>query len=142
LRQRVHSLNDKEEHVMHAVLLTAAVPLFLGALLSGWAYSSSYEVQWLNFSSWLIAGALVLAGLALLWGAIDVLRRRDRRGRSGLVYLGLLLATFLLGLINALVHARDAWATMPTGLILSVIVAVLAVVASVIGLAGWTRRPA
>ena len=56
-------------HPVHAILLASTLPLFLGALLSDWAYSSSYQIQWLNFASWLIAGALVLCGLALnmLW---------------------------------------------------------------------------
>lgn len=122
---------------MHAVIAISALPLFLGALLSDWAYSSSYQPQWINFSSWLIAGALVLAGLALLWAAADVLRRR-----GSLVYLLLLLATFVLGFVNALVHARDAWATMPTGIALSALVVVLAAVAGGVGLAAWRRRPA
>jgi hypothetical protein len=37
------------------------------------------------------------------------------------------------GFVNALVHAMDAWATMPEGLILSAIVAVLAIVATGFG---------
>ncbi len=39
-----------------------------------------------------------------------------------MVYLTLLLATFVVGFFNALVHAKDGWATMPTGLILSAVV--------------------
>lgn len=119
-------------HPVHAVLLAAALPLFLGALLSDVAYASSYQVQWINFASWLIAGALVLSGFALFWALIALLRA-DRRGRHALSYIVLLLATWLLGLLNALVHARDAWATMPAGLILSAIIAVLALVATWIG---------
>lgn len=122
---------------MHAVIAISALPLFLGALLSDWAYSSSFQVQWINFASWLIAGALVLAGIALLWAAVDVLRRR-----AGRIYLLLLAATFVLGFFNALVHARDAWATMPTGLTLSAVVLVLAVAAGAFGMAGLRRRPA
>ena len=40
-------------HPVHAVLLASSFPLFLGALLSDWAYSNSYVVQWLNFAAWL-----------------------------------------------------------------------------------------
>ena len=127
---------------MHAVLAFSALPLFLGALLSDWAYAASSQVQWTNFASWLIAGALFLAGLALLWAAVDVLRSRAPRHRGAVFYLLLLLATVVLGFINALVHARDGWAVMPAGLVLSVLVVLLVAVASVTGLLGLRRRMA
>lgn len=111
-------------HPVHAVLLASSFPLFLGALLSDWAYSNSYVVQWLNLAAWLNAGALVFAGLALLWALIDFFRAD--RDRASALYLLLLLATFIVGFINALVHGMDAWATMPEGLILSIIVLLLA----------------
>ncbi len=123
---------------MHAILSFAALPLFLGALLSDWAYARSYQVQWTNFASWLLAGALIFAGLALLWALVDILRSRATRQRPGMIYLLLLLASFVLGFINALVHAKDGWAAMPSGLILSAIVLVLAAVASGMGL--WLTR--
>ena len=125
---------------MHAVVAFSALPLFLGALLSDWAYAQSYQVQWTNFASWLIAGGLVFAGVALLWAAVDVLRSSAGRHRRGTLYLILLLASFVLGFVNALVHAKDAWAAMPEGLVLSVVVLLLAAAASVIGLAGTRRR--
>ena len=127
---------------MHAIPLLLSLPLFVGALLSDWAYTSSYQVQWINFAAWLIAGGLLAAGPALLWGAIDVLRSPATRHRSGMIYLSLLLATVVLGFINSLVHAKDGWATMPTGLILSAVVVLLAVAASAVGLAGIFRRTA
>ena len=127
---------------MHAVFALSCVPLFLGALLSDWAYSSSHQIQWVNFAAWLIAGGLLIAGPALLWGAVDVLRSSAHRYRRGLIYLTLLLSTFVVGVINALVHAKDGWAAMPTGLILSAVVVVLAATASAVGLAGSMRRPA
>ena len=127
-RETVAALNP-----VQAVLLASALPLFLGALLSDIAYARSYEIQWTNFASWLIAGALVFAGLALLWATIDLFRADLRFQRSLLFWL-LLLATFVLGFINALVHAKDAWAAMPAGLILSVVTAVLALATVVVGL--------
>lgn len=118
---------------VHAVLLASALPLFLGALLSDIAYARSYQIQWTNFSSWLIAGALVFAALALLWATVDLLRK-DVHGRSRLlIYWLLLLATFVIGFANALIHAKDAWAVMPEGLILSIVVAVLAIAAVAVG---------
>lgn len=113
-------------HPVQAVLISSALPLFLGTLLSDWAYSSTYQVQWTNFASWLNAGALVFTALALVWALIDALRA-DRRGASPWLLVGLLAATFIVGLVNALVHAKDAWAAMPAGIILSVVVTVLAI---------------
>ena len=109
-------------HPVHAVLLA-------GAMLSDIAYSSSYQVQWTNFASWLIAGGLLFSSFALLWSGIDLLRA-DRRGKRALAQFLLLLATWVLGFINALIHAKDAWGSMPEGLILSIIVAVLAIAAA------------
>ena len=119
-------------HPLHAILLGGTLPAFLGALLTDVAYYSSYEIQWKNFASWLIVGGLVFCGLALLASLVGLIGRTPRRGRRG-VYVILLLATFVLGVLNALVHAADAWASMPTGLVLSAIVVVLAAAASVLG---------
>lgn len=117
---------------LHGMLLAGAFPLFLGAALSDYAYSTSFNVQWSHFASWLIAGGLVFCGLALICALIGIFRPAGSRGLS-VLYFVLLLATWGLGFFNALVHARDAWATMPTGLTLSIVVAVLAFVAIWIG---------
>lgn len=130
--ERTHQGVIHRIHPVHALLLAWTVPLFLGAVLSDIAYMASYEIQWSNFASWLIVGGLVFGGLAVLWAAVD-LSRADRRGRRALAYLLLLMATWILGFINALVHARDAWATMPAGLGFSVVVAVLACSATWMG---------
>ncbi len=116
----------------HAFLLAATVPPFLGAALSDYAYTSSYQVQWINFSSWLIVGGLVFGGGALAFALVDLRRLGRRDGRIFLSFY-LLLAACVLGFINALIHARDAWASMPAGLVLSLIVFVLACAATAVG---------
>ncbi|WP_313117700.1 DUF2231 domain-containing protein [Ectopseudomonas guguanensis] len=118
---------------LHAIVLCSQMPLFLGALIADIAYYRSYQIQWSNFASWLIAGALVSAGLALLFALIGQLRERARR--QPITYPLLLLATWVLGFINALEHAKDAWAVMPIGLALSLIVTLLAAAATWVGLA-------
>jgi len=126
-------------HPLHTTLLAFPIPLFLGGLLSDWAYSSTYHVQWTNFASWLIAGALVFSGFALLWSVIESLRADRPRSGSNWLLVGLAAATFVLGFVNALVHAKDGWATMPEALILSVIVTILAVATLWIALAPRRR---
>jgi uncharacterized membrane protein len=127
--RRTHA---KSLHPLHAALLAGTVPLFLGVLLTDVAYALSYEVQWKNFASWLIVGGLVFGGFALLW-AFAGLFRAGPRGWST-IYFFILLATWVLGFIDALVHAMDAWESMPEALILSVVVATLAIIATGFGL--------
>ena len=124
---------------LHALLLAGSVPLFLGAMLSDIAYYNSYQIQWSNFAAWLIAGGLVFCGLALLFALVNLVRARQKAGRPTL-YFVLLLVTWALGLVNAFEHAKDAWAVMPSGLVLSVIVTVLAVAAALLGLSNLRAR--
>ena len=119
---------QKPFYSLYAVLLAGSVPLFLGVLLCDVAYSFSYEVQWKNFASWLLVGGLLFGGFALLCALIEL--RRLGRGLRPALYVVLLVAMWVLGFIDALVHAGDAWASMPAGLILSAIVAVLAMAAT------------
>lgn len=122
-------------HPLHAFLVAGTVPLFLGALLADLAYGSTAEIQWTNFAAWLIVGAMVFAGLALPWALVDWLRSRPRRGRA-LLGLLLLLAAFALGLVDAIVHARDAFAVMPAAPILSAIVTAIVLVAAFLAFSG------
>jgi uncharacterized membrane protein len=129
-------------HPLHAALLSGAVPLFLGGLLSDLAYGATAEIQWSNFAAWLIAGAMVVTGLAILWSFVALVRGRFQGGWPVLCFV-LLLAAFVLGLIDSFVHARDAWGVMPQAPILSAIVTVVIVLAAAVGLsslrAGETR---
>lgn len=126
-------------HPFHAILLAFPLPLFLGALLSDWAYGASYHQQWANFASWLIAGGLFMGGFALLWAVVELfLLPRPLRRWQGF-YILALLAMWVLGFVNALVHAKDAWATMPEGLWLSIATVLLALLASWMGYARFER---
>ncbi len=115
-------------HPLHAVLLAGALPLFVGALLADVAYARTYEIQWANFASWLIVGGLLLSAMALVF-ALGGLFRREGRTTTRVAYAAVLAAAWIAQFFNALMHARDGWAMMPTGLVLSVIGTVLAVAA-------------
>ncbi|WP_144299566.1 DUF2231 domain-containing protein [Elioraea rosea] len=120
-------------HPLHAILLAFPFPLFLGALISDLAYWASFHVQWANFSSWLITGGLLFGAVAMLWALVELVRGPRERRRRLAVYFLVLLAMWVIGFINALVHAMDAWATMPEGLYLSAVTALLAFVAAWMG---------
>ncbi len=116
---------------LHAILLAGVIPLFLGALLSDIAYFKTYQIQWANFASWLIAGGLLFCGLALLFalGGLIIAKRKV----GALIYFLMLLLTWTVGLVNAFEHAKDALAAMPSGLIMSVIMMLLACITT------WVR---
>ena len=114
--------------LFHAAVLAGALPLFLAAHLCDHAYRRDYLIQWSNFASWLSIGAMVLATIALVCAIVGAYR-----GRHRLLYLLVLVATWVVGFFSALHHGRDAWAIMPTALTLTVIVSALALLATWIG---------
>ena len=123
-------------HPLHAMLLAFPLALFSAAWLADLAYSSSYQIQWVNFAAWLNAGGLLVGALVLLWALVGLIRRRRGAG----LYAALLLLMWGLGLVNAFVHGRDAYGAMPAGLYLSAVVALLAVAAAFVGYSGaWAR---
>ncbi|WNO54385.1 hypothetical protein [Stakelama saccharophila] len=129
---RFHRAREHALHPLHAVLLGGAFSLFLGTALSDLAYNASYFIQWTNFGSWMNAGGLVFAGLALIWAIVDLIRFRG----ATVPYFLVLLAAWVLGFIGSLVHARDAWGAMPAALILSILTTLLVIAGIVIGLIG------
>lgn len=129
-------------HPIHAILLGFPIALFTTALVTDVAYLRTAEIQWTNFSAWLIVGALVFGGLVLAWAVIALaphLRAPNRRRR--LLYPGLLAAMWVLGLVNAFKHSQDGWSSVGAfGLILSILCAVLALAAGVIAFSGYATR--
>lgn len=117
---------------LHLFLLGGATSFLVTGLLSDWAYFSSYEIQWKNSASWLIIGGLVFGGFALLWALIDLIPTDHGRGRR-IIYSLLLLTVWILGFIDELIHAKDAWGSMPDAIIVSGIVAALAIAAAGLG---------
>jgi uncharacterized membrane protein len=122
-------------HPIYSMLLPVPVVCFGGALLTDLAYiGSGGNLTWLNFSSWLIAAGLLFGAIAGLFLLIDLVRRAGAGG-GWLAFL-LLLAAWIVELVNAFAHARDGWtAVVPLGLTLSIVGTLLILVA------GWLHRP-
>jgi len=120
---------------LHVILSAYPIACFTGAFLTDCAYVASAEMQWANFSAWLIVAGLVMGVVAGIAGVVDfIANRRVRRRRSGWLHgLGNGLV-MLLALLNAFVHSRDAYTSvMPWGIFLSAVVAVLVLVTSWLG---------
>ena len=114
---------------IHAILLAFPVALYPAALLSDITYLNTAVIQWTNFSSWLIAGADVFAGLVLAWALVSQFLGRTRQ--RGWAYVTVVALMFIAGVLNAFQHARDGWHSVGTfGLVLSILCTILAFVAA------------
>ncbi len=114
---------------IHAILLAFPVALYPAALLSDITYLNTAVIQWTNFSSWLIAGADVFAGLVLAWALVSQFLGRARQ--RGWAYVIVVALMFVAGVLNAFQHARDGWHSVGTfGLVLSILCTMLAFVAA------------
>lgn len=129
---------------LHSILLAFPLALFASAVLTDIAYLNTAEIQWSNFSAWLIAGGLLMGAFVVVSAIVASFTNRARTAsRRPLVYLLLLVGMWVIGFINALLHSRDAgYSVTPAALVLSIIVAVLALVAAWIGYSGFVRREA
>ena len=133
-----HAARARTAHPVHGILSAFPVALFPAALVADIAYANSANMQWANFAVWLIAGGCamgVIAALVWIGDALLFRRHRPRRaggGAGGIVHGLATLLMLALGIVNGFIHSRDAWTSVvPTGLVLSVIVSILALAA------GW-----
>jgi uncharacterized membrane protein len=127
-----------ETYPVHQFLGAFPLGLFVAAFVTDVAYANTANIQWANFSAWLIAGALVFAYAAAVVGIVDALRHRGKvRPRRLPWWHGVAtLLVLVLGTLNAFVHSRDAWTSVvPTGIALSGVVALLVIVTSFTGYA-------
>jgi uncharacterized membrane protein len=130
-------------HPVHGILAAYPLAFFSAAFVTDIAYANSAQMMWANFSVWLITGGVLMGLLAALAGIADALLNR-RRGRTRpWLHSVATAAMLLLAILNGFIHSRDAWTSVvPTGLILSAIVAVLALVTSWLGYALEARQEA
>ena len=113
------------------ILLAIPVVCFIGALLTDLTYASNAVIQWLAFSEWLIAAGLVFGAFAVIASLVELIAAEPLRSNIvGWGHIFLFWAAMIVELFNALVHSIDGWtAVVPTGLILSIIGSILAVLA-------------
>lgn len=127
---------------VHGILLAFPVALFTSGLASDITYLRTAEIQWTNFSSWLIAGALVFGGAVLAWSLVTlVLALRSPTRLRHLIYTVVLAVMWVLGFINAFKHSQDGWSSVGAfGVALSFLCTLLALIAAAIAYSGFTNR--
>jgi uncharacterized membrane protein len=125
---------------VRGLLVSFPVVLFTGAVVTDVTYLRTAEIQWTNFSAWLIVVALVFGGLVTAWALIEaVFARRSRVPLLRFGYPGLWAAAWILGLVNAFKHSQDGWSSVGAfGLILSILCALISLIAGFLAFAGWT----
>ena len=98
------------------------------------AYWFTANMQWANFSAWLLSVGLIVSGLAVVAGLIDFLGdRRIRRLRTAWIHAAGNAVALVLSLIKVFVHSRDAYTSVvPTGIVLSAAVVLILLVT------GWS----
>lgn len=122
-------------HPIHAFLGPVPIVCFTGALATDLAYAQSPDMQWANFSAWLLFVGMVFAVLAAIAGILDFSRKRGiRQQRPARLHSVGNMVVMVLALINNFVHSRDAWTSVvPAGLTLSILTVVAMIVTALIG---------
>ena len=119
-------------HPIYSMLFPVPVVCFVGVLLTDIAYlNSGGNLVWLDFTSWLLLAGLLAGAIAALVLLIDVVRSPATRSGASWAHLLFFYATLLVALVSMFVHQRDGWtAVAGLGLILSIVVAVLILIAA------------
>ena len=105
--------------ILSALTAVAAV-CFAGAVVTDLAYVQSPDMQWANFSAWLLAVGIVFSCLALLMSIVSLFARGRRVSPGGWLYALAAIVVVGLELLNNFIHSRDGWLSVwPTGISLS-----------------------
>jgi uncharacterized membrane protein len=122
-------------NVLLPLLAAAPATCLTGALITDVAYWQTANMQWANFSAWLLAAGLVVALFAGMVGILDFLFEARTRalGFAHEYAYGNVLA-WLVAIVNSFVHSRDAWTSVvPWGLTLSALTVLILLVTSWFG---------
>lgn len=105
-----------------------AAACFIAALVTDVVYLDVPNMQWSNFSVWLITGGLVVALIAALVGIGELAVTHPPRGwfgTSGALPVGAAIVS-VIEVFNVFVHSRDAYQSVyPTGALLSAVAVVV-----------------
>jgi uncharacterized membrane protein len=122
-------------HPIHTMLVPFPIVCFTGALVTDITYWQTSYLMWAEFSAWLLLVGIVFGALAALFGAIDLLSRREIRAlRPAWPHAIGNVVVLVLAFVNNLVHSADGWtAVVPWGLTLSALTVLIMLVTGWLG---------
>lgn len=120
-------------HPFHPLLVTFPIAFLVGVLGTDLGYLVTSDPFWARASIWLIGAGFVSGIIAAITGMLDFLRiDRVRKRRAGWFHMIGNVAALLLTLVNWIIRSNNETAAIvPTGLIISLVVATL------LGITGW-----
>jgi uncharacterized membrane protein len=115
---------------LHVMLVPIPLFCFIATFFTDLVYWQSTNMLWADMSAWLLTVGLIVSVFAVIAGFIDFVRDpRIRQLRPAWIHVLGNVTALVLSIFNALVHTRDAYTSVvPTGLILSGLVALIVLV--------------
>lgn len=115
---------------LFGILDPIAYGLFVGALIFDALYIGTGVILWDHAAAWLITFGLFIAIIPRLINLVQVwITARAWTTRADYLDFWLNFFAIVLAIFNALVHSRDAYASMPSGLWLSAFTVLLLLIA-------------
>ena len=120
-------------HPLHPLLVTFPIAFLTGALGTDVGYWLTGDDFWARASYWLIGAGLVSGVVAALTGMSDFVKiDRVRQHSAGWAHMVGNVAALSLSLVNFILRwGNQSGAILPTGLLISLVVATL------LGITGW-----
>jgi uncharacterized membrane protein len=120
-------------HPLHPLLVTFPIAFLTAVLATDLGYWLTQDLFWARASLWLIGAGIVTGLIAGATGMMDFLKiERVRQHNAGWIHMVGNVAAIAISLVNfGLRWGNSAGAILPTGLVLSLIVA------TVLGITGW-----
>lgn len=113
-------------NAMYGVLNPIPFGFFVAALIFDLIYLRTAVMLWDKGAAWLIAIGLLFAVIPRLVNLVQVwITSRHNVARADKVDFWLNLVAIVAAVLNAFVHSRDAYASMPAGAWLSAITVIL-----------------
>lgn len=120
-------------HPIHPVIVTLPIAFLVGVAATDLVYLLTKDLFWARGSFWLLVAGIALAVVAAITGLMDFLKiERVRKRSAGWAHMIINVLVMLLSTFNLILRwGNTAGGIVPTGLILSIVVALL------LGLSGW-----